>query len=252
MKTPAKTLTLLAATCLAFASTALAQLQTYQTLLPDAGPPVVVGYSGSVDTFNGTNRFTQGEVFSNVLAIDSMTYNLFTTGAPAASQLTATFGQWNTSTNSFVGTTISFGTINVPSAGSWSSFDINTKTYALTFDITAANASTLYTTNPNLSYALMISQVSPGNLGYGIGKADQDTDFAYGYGLILNSSGGLNSNIGTDFVFSQIVVEPNPTIPESSTVASILAVFFVAGLVGFRLRQRRLQQQLATVPVLTA
>lgn len=251
MKTPAKFLSLFAATCFAFASYVHGQLVTYQTIQPDVGPPLVTGYSGSVDTFNGTTRSTQGEVFSNVLQIDSMTYNLFTTGSPSASLLSAEFGEWDTGTGAFVGSTLTWNSILVPDVGSWGTVNVgghNYTTYELDFDITGTNGGA-YFTNPNLTYALLISQVTPGNLNYGIGKSDLQSDFAYGYG-IFDGLGGVSS-IGTDFVFSQIVVEPNPVIPEASTVASILAALFVAGLVGLRLRQRRLQQ-LAPVPVLTA
>jgi len=240
MKTPAKIISLLAATCFAFVSLSKAQLQTYQTVQP-VDPSS--GYSGSVLAFNGGSRATQGEVFTNVLAIDSMTYNFFTTGTSSAAQLSATFGQWNPITHTFVGTTLNLGTINVPASTSWAPLVIGINTYntfTASFDITTANSG-LYTTNPSLDYALMLTQITPGNLNFGVGLTNAESDFAYGFG-----SFGTGVPAGADFTFAQIVVTPNPTIPEPSTVASILAGVLVAGLVGFRLRQRR---QLALAPI---
>ncbi len=255
MKTKAKSLLCFAATCFAFVGALQAQVLTnYQTVQPEAGPPAVSGYSGSVSSFNGTTRAAQGEIFTNVIAIDSMTYNLFTTGSPLATHLTATFGQWDTTLNAFTGSTLDLGTFLVPTIGGWDSISIGgddpISTFAITLDITAANGGNLYTTNQNLSYAVMLTQVEgygvSGSRGFGVGKTDGETDFLYGKGGLVSNTGAY-SNAGADYTFSQIAITPYvaPT-PESGTVAAIAGAVLVAGLVGFRLRQRR---QMATLPV---
>lgn len=253
MKTKAKFLLCFAATCFAFVGAIQAQVLTnYQTVQPEA--PGNSGFIGSISTFQGTTRATQGEIFTNVVAIDSMTYNLFTAGSPQATQLVATFGQWDTTLNAFTGPTLNLGTFNVPTLGGWSSVSIAgddpIATFEIVLDITAANGGNLYTTNQNLSYAVMLTQVEGfgvfGSRGFGIGKTDSETDFLYGKGGLYSNTGSY-TNAGTDYTFSQIAITPYvaPT-PESGTVAAIAGAVLVAGLVGFRLRQRR---QVATLPV---
>lgn len=258
MKTKAKFLLCFAATCFAFVGAIHAQVLTdYQTVQPEVGPPAVSGYSGSVSSFNGTTRASQGQIFTNVLAIDSMTYNLFTTGSPQATTLTATFGQWDTTLNAFTGPTLSLGSFLVPTIGGWDSISIAgddpIATFEISLDVTAANGGNLYTTNQNLSYAVMLTQVDgfgvSGSRGFGIGKTDGEADFLYGKGGLI-SNGGAYSNAGADYTFSQIAITPYvaPT-PESGTVAALVGAALVAGLVGFRLRQRR---QPALAPAATA
>jgi hypothetical protein len=255
MKLAARSFAVFAATLVAFIAPLRAQLVTYQTVQPEAGPPAVSGYSGSVSSFNGGSRASQGEIFTNVLAIDSMTYNLFTTGSPVASTLQATFGEWNTTSNSFAGTTLNLGQKAVQSIGGWSQITIATdtiSTFTLSFDISAANGG-LYLADPAKSYALLLTQVTAGQLNYGIGRTDGETDFAYGTGAYVGST-NVYSTPGQDYTFAQIVVVPNDgnhtvpitPVPEASTVASAAALAMVGALVGFRVRQRR---QLTTTAV---
>jgi hypothetical protein len=235
MNTSAKTISLLAATLLAFVTSAKAQLQTYET---------VSAWTGSNFTFSA--GATQGQTFSNLYAVKSMTYNFFTTGVAAATNLTAVFGQWNGS--SFIsGTTVSFGTITIPASngGSWSTLNTtyglanNVQTFAYTLDLATFSGSPIsggsinsingYLTNPANTYALMLTNTG-GNSNLGLGLTNSNV-FAYGA-----TQFGFN-----DWAFSQLVVSPTPTIPESSTVASVAAGLLVAGLVGYRVRQRRNQ-----------
>ena len=228
MNTSAKTISLLAASLLAFATSAKAQLQTYET---------VSAWTGSNFTFSA--GATQGQTFTNLYAVKSMTYNFFTTGVAAATNLTAVFGQWNGS--GFIsGTTVSFGTITIPASngGSWSTLNTpyglanNVQTFAYTLDLATLSFSTIssingYITNPANTYALMLTNTG-GNSNLGLGLTNSNV-FAYGA-----TQFGFN-----DWAFSQLVVSPTPTIPESSTVASVATGLLVAGLVGYRIRQRR-------------
>jgi hypothetical protein len=259
MKISIRKVLFLTAALAALSCSVNAQLLTYQTVQPEVGPPAVSGFSGSVSTFNGTTRASQGEIFTNVLAIDRMTYNLFTTGSPIATNLTAKFGQWDINTNAFTGATLSLIATgptgnSVPGLGGWSSIVVDGSppiaTFELAFDITAANGNALYTTNPALNYALMLTQVEgfgvPGSRGFGIGKTDLESDFVYGTGA-YSSNAGVYSAAGSDFTFSQIIVIPNlPVVPEASTVASIFASLLVAGLVIVRIRQRN---QMVSAPI---
>lgn len=248
MKTPAKILSLIAATCFALAAVSRAQIVTYQT-------ETQTGYAGSVATFTSLGG-TVGETFTNVSAVTSMTYNFFAGAGngntSTQTDLTAVFGQWDGS--SFVGgTTVSFGTITIPPStdSSWSStLDItgaSFRNYSYTFDLTSISSSLVvpvygYVTNPSDTYALLLTDTTGGtNLGLGLNFSNP---FTYGSAYPL----GGNS----DYVFSQINVVPGsqavvPT-PESGTVAALLGAALVAGLVGFRLRQRR---QLALVPAVS-
>jgi hypothetical protein len=214
------------------ATQAFAQLQTY-----DTRPP----YAGSAITFGATS--TMGETFTNVSAVKSMTYNFFngSGGNSADTSLSAVFGQWNGS--SFVnGTTVSFGTISVPASnsGQWSATLANNggsfPNFAYTFDLTSLTSNLIdstygYLTNPNSTYALMLTNLTGSVTGLALGLTNGDA-FAYG-----TSSLGVN-----DWTFAQIVVAPGSQqlspIPESSTVAGIVGAIFIAGLVVLRLRQR--------------
>lgn len=230
------TLLLLATGLVGLVGSASAQVQTFDTR---------PAYSGSVFTFNGG---TFGQTFTGVYSVKNMTYNFFAGagGVSAATNLSATFGQWNGS--SFVGgTTVSFGTINIPASNSgWSLLANNTSpggpysTYEYVFDLTTLispmiSASYGYNTSPGNTYALMLTDLTGGtNLGLGLTNTNA---FAYGA-----------TNIGfNDWTFSQISVSTS-AIPEASTVASLAALALVAGLVALRIRQRR-AAELVPVPV---
>jgi hypothetical protein len=236
-----KNLSAAVATLAAFAGSAFAQLQTFETQSE---------YQGSVFTFNAPGSVL-GETFANVSAVKSMTYNFFAGsgngGVSTASSLTAVFGEWNGS--AFVsGTTVSFGTISIPASdsGSWSTLtngfgSFNTFEYAL--DLTTVNSGLInptfgYLTDFTKTYALMLTNVSGSNLGLGLTNTNA---FAFGA-----------TNLGfNDWAFAQIVVAPGDQqlvpVPESSTVALAATGALVAGLVGFRIRQRR--RAAATLPV---
>jgi hypothetical protein len=89
----------------------------------------------------------------------------------------------------------------------------------------------------------LISNTSGSTTPFGIGYSADS--FAFGDAGI-----GLGSPI-QDYTFSQFVIVTTAPVPESNTVAALIAAALVAGLVGFRLRQRR-QQQLALAPVVAS
>ncbi len=229
MNTSAKTISLIAATLLAFITPAKAQLQTFET---------VSVWAGSNFTF-GTGS-TMGQTFSNVYAVKSMTYNFFATGTAAATTLTATFGQWNGA--GFIGgTTVSFGTINIPASNSgfWSPLNTtyglanNINTFAYTLDLATLSSGLIdttygYLTNPGSTYALMLTNTTGSATNLGLGLTNTD---AFPFGA---TNFGFN-----DWAFAQLVVAPTNPVPESSTVASVATGLLVAGLVGYRVRQRR-------------
>jgi hypothetical protein len=230
MSTPTKVFSTIAALFVAFVGSAQAQLQTYQTQ---------TAYQGSAFTFYGN---TLGQTFTNVSAVKSMTYNFFagSGGATTAVSLTATFGEWNGS--SFVsGTTVSFGTINIPASTSgWTTFTNSYgtfNTYAYEFDLAAlssslTNATYGYLTDSSSTYALMLTDNTGGGNGLALGLTNTNA-FAYG-------ATNLNFN---DWVFAQIVVAPGSQtltpVPESGTIAAYATGLLVLGMVGYRVRQRR-------------
>jgi hypothetical protein len=236
MKTLSRLILVSSIVCAALVNPGLAQLVTYQT---------VSTWSGSVITLNGQNDPTPplngsylAQTFSNVLAISSMTYNFFSaSGTSGAGQVQATFGQWNSATSQFVGSTVDFGVINIPSSSSWTStLTVGATTYS-TFTSTLSFAS-LYVTDPTKTYSILFQNTSNGATGYGLGL-NNGNPFIYG-----GSTDGFGSNSVKDYAFQQIVVVPNDgshtlPVPEASTVASLFAVALVAGLVALRLRQRR-------------
>ncbi len=237
MKPLSKLLILAAAVVAAFSPFAKAQLVTYETQ---------TGYTGSSLTFS-TFGGTMGQTFSNVSAVASMTYNFFSGtgngGVSSATALTATFGEWTGS--SFVGgTTINFGTINVPASTDplWDSTlsitGASYKNFSYTFDLTSVSSSLInatygYLTDSSKTYALLlVDQTGSTNLALGGNFAN---NFTYGAAYPLGGS--------SDAVFSQIVVAPGSQqlvpVPEASTVAAIIGGSFAAALVGLRLRQRK-------------
>lgn len=249
MKTSSKLLSVFAAGAFAFAVPMVAQIQTYET---------VSNYSGT-SNYSLTSGGRAGQTFSNIYAIQSLTYNFF--GAPGVdTTLSATFAQWN-GAGGFAGafnannyTTIhNFGTFTVnqfvsPNSNGWTQIT-NTNgtfnTFAVTFDFTnlAADSETetaFFETNPSTVYALILHNATGSTTPFGLGFAN-DT-FAFGEAGI-----GLGS-FSQDYTFSQISVATN-AIPESSTIASLIAVGLVAGLVTFRIRQRRQPLPAAAVSI---
>lgn len=249
-----KSAVLLTAGILASAGVVKAQLQTYET---------VTAWEGSGFTFSGNlanANSTRGQVFFDVSAVKSMTYNFFTTGVASATSLQAVFGEWN-GTSLVSNTTVSFGTIVIPASTSGQWVPLNTDygvengtfTFAQTFDLatlvaqstSSANVSGTfgYLTDSSKSYALMLTNTTGVNTNVALGLTNDDV-FAYGYAR------GFSDN---DWAFSQIVVAPgNQTlvpIPESSSAAAVGSVMLVAFLANARMRQRRTAPQAVVAEV---
>ncbi|HWA85149.1 MAG TPA: hypothetical protein VG710_02910 [Opitutus sp.] len=245
MKALAKFLPALAATCFAFSSYSRAQLVTYETVSQYAGTS---NYSLSSNPTAYSLSNTAGETFTGIVGIQSLTYAFF--GSPGAdTTLSAKFAAWNGNTSAggslnplnYV-TVQDFGTFTVNQftgvdQNGWTHITNTNGTFnsfEQTFDF-----GTELSLNATSTYAMLITNQTGSTTNFGIGYAFDSFD--------SGSAGiGLGSPI-QDYTFSQIVVEPAPPVPESSTVASILAALFVAGIVTYRIRQRR--QQLAPVAV---
>lgn len=195
------------------------------------------GYIGSSINFGSGGTLYQ--TFTNVSAVQSMTFNFFTTSSTTGDSFSATFGEWNGSTL-VGGTTVSFTNFTVPASGTWTNQTVGTfngPTYQQLLDLTTltnpnVNGTFGYLTDSSKTYAMVLTNLGSGStVGLGLNTSNP---FSFG-----------GSNFGpADWVFSQMAVyEGNQTlvpIPETSTVAAIAGAVLVAGLVIVRTRQRRL------------
>lgn len=219
--------------CLAtLAVTARAQPQTFETLS---------AYTGSLTSFTTNRALVQ--TFSNVTLVDSMTYRFASTsGVFAGTTLNAYFTEWNTTTNTAVGSAFLSTSINVPSSGSFSSFSTGFGDYnGFDYQFTLSQV-----TDPTKTYAMVL--VGTGATSIGLLNIDNADSFAYGdnrsrSGITSFSSlgsAGATSTPGFDWGFSQLAVTPYAApVPEPQTAAAMIAVLFVGGLVGRRMWQRR-------------
>ncbi len=258
---PSRFVSLFAATCFAFVLSAEAQIVTYQTQ---------TGYGGSTTTFLDSASKTQ--VFTNVSAVTSLTYNFFAGSANSNSTqsstlLSAKFGEWNGTGGFVADTVVDFGVIAIPptSDPAWtntlgyidpvSQQPVNNGTYrntSVTFDFTSVISGLVhsefgYLTNAAKTYGFMLTYVS-GDTNLALGDNGSST-FTNGY--VYNSNlGSLSYLLPNDYVFAAISVVPGNQelvpVPEASTIASIAGAVLVAGLVIARTRQRR---QVANAPV---
>ncbi len=253
---------LLAATCFAFVLSAKSQIVTYQTQS---------GYGGSTTTFLDSSSKTQ--VFTNVSAVTSLTYNFFTGSANSNSTqsdtlLNAKFGEWNGNGGFVTNTTVDFGTITIPASAdaAWTNTlsyidpqtqqQVNNGTYrnaSVTFDFTSVISQLVhnefgYLTDASKTYGFMLTYVSGDtNLALGDNTASTFTN-----GFVHNTNlGPLSYLLPNDYVFAAISVVPGNQqlvpVPEASTIASIAGAVLVAGLVVARTRQRR--QAAAVAPI---
>jgi hypothetical protein len=242
MKTFARKFLFLAAASAALSGLAHAQISTSST---------TQYFGNSTIQINGSA--TVGEVFTSINAISSFTYNFFSAGSASAS-LSAQFAVYNGSGDpnqlSNWTTLVNFNSINIPgftspNAGGWSTLTNGNgsyNTYAQTF-----NFGGFYETDSSLSYALLLTNNSASTAGVSLGWNFDNTNTLFGNG---SASVGFGPN--ADYTFSNIVyVKAGDVVPtpEAGTMASIAGAALVAGLVGFRLRQRR---QLALAPVAAA
>jgi hypothetical protein len=255
MKTNAKLLSLLAAAIVAFASPLSAQIETFQSQ---------TGYAGNTDTFLSGGTKTQ--VFNDVLAITSLTYNFFAGsgggGITNGTVLSAAFGEWTGSAINPL-TSINLGTFAIGASGTgpapasgWTNIlsyqnssnqTVTTGAFlnaSYTFDFTLLNDMNPtygFIADPLKSYALTLTYVS-GDANLALGSNTNSTAFVNGYQYPYNPDIMPAPFQNFDYVFSAMSIVPvgnSPIIPETSTVASILGALFVAALVGHRVRQRR-------------
>lgn len=226
MKTPAKFLLLLAAISFAFVSRSQAQLIT-ETLS---------SWAGNTVNFQPTaSEGTLGQTFTGLTKINSLTYAFVSNLAnPTTGNLSYKFGEWNgsTFTNTLINTT--------PLTVSGSNFTTSLPGGYANVTDGQFNLSS-YVLDPSKTYALLFT--SSVNQNFGLGWIGGNV---FQYGKAYDSAGNLGASV--DYAFAYISVEV-PPVPESSTVAAIIGATLVAGLVGFRLRQRR---QLAAVTAANA
>lgn len=239
------------ATSLAFVAVGRAQIQTYET---------ISSYSGS-SQWSILNNRAAGELFTEVLGIQSLTYNFFNNGSSSATQLSAKFAEWNgtgtpnfngsiTTVNSRFTTLVDFGTFTVPqftggAEDGWESytndfgtFDTFEKKFDFEFLPEAVNG--IFALDGSKTYALIISNTSGATTSFGIGLVAKPEDEEILPNTFVNGYAGIgNNSFGTDYTFSQIAIIPTSAVPESSTVAALLGCGLVAALVGYRIRQRR-------------
>lgn len=255
MKTTAKFLSLLSAAVVAFVTPLSAQIETFQSQ---------TGYAGNTETFASLQQKTQ--VFTDVIAITSLTYNFFAGsgggGATTGTVLSAAFGEWNgTSIDTL--SLIDLGTFAIGASGTgvspgagWTNvlsyqdeFNESVTTGAFlnasyTFDFTQVLGMSPdygFFTDPSKTYALTLSYVS-GDANLALGSNTNSTAFVNGYQYPYNPDIFPAPFKNYDYVFSAMSIVPvgnTAIIPETSTVASILGALFVAGLAGHRVRQRR-------------
>lgn len=204
-----------------------AQLVTYET---------ISRWSGSLITLSAHTTYAQ--VFTNVRQVESMTYLFasYNNTGTLGRDFTASFVEWNPTTNTVANVLHSFGTISLAAPNTWNSADSITIVGDEGPETYFTNKLTLnihQITSPTKTYALlMTSQSTTSKVGFTL---TNNNAFAFGYALGYSAF---------DWGFSQLVVEPGP-VPEASTIAAVLACALVAGLVGFRIRQQR---RLAPVP----
>jgi len=240
MKTFARKFLFLAAASAALSGSALAQVSTFST---------TQFYTNNTSNIAGSA--TVGEVFTSINAISSFTYNFFTSANNVSSSLSAQWAVYNGAGSmdslSNWTTLVNFGTINIPgftTAGQdgWSQLG-SYNTFEQNF-----NFGGFYPTDSSLTYALLLTNNSASSAGVSLGYSG-DT-FSNGSAAVGFSLPGLGSY--ADYTFSNIVyVKAGDVVPtpEAGTMASIAGAALIAGLVGFRLRQRR---QLALAPVAAA
>ena len=229
------------------AITASAQITTFTT---------IADYLGS-DISGGSNKaFTQ--TFTNVYGVQSMTYRFVRT-AGTATNVNYFFVEWNTATNRAT-SLLSSGTLSVPGISSFTTYSYTDPIdgpisyqgydYLLNLNATSLNATKTYAMvllNPSTNLKLQLIDGAD-NFQYG---AAFTANGISNYAALTTTSSTPYAPTGTDWGFSQIVVDLAP-IPEPATAAAGLGALLVAGLVALRVMQRRRAAALTPIPVTTA
>lgn len=226
--------------------TASAQIATYTF-------STIQDYLGS-DISGGSNKaFTQ--TFTGVVGVQSMTYRFVRT-AGTATNVNYFFVEWDTLTNRAT-SQLSNGVLNVPGISSFTSYSytdpidgpISYQGYDYIINLNAAslNATKTYAMvllNPSTNLKLQLIDGAD-NFQYG---AAFTANGITGYSALTTTSSTPYAPTGTDWGFAQIVVQV--AVPEPATAAAGIGAILVAGLVGFRVMQRR--RALAVAPVTVA
>jgi len=232
---------------------AVAQLTTFSTI-PD--------YTGSDISGGAGKAYTQ--TFTHVLAVQSMTFRFVRTAGASATNVPWYFAEWDTTTNRAT-TLLDSNTLSVPGVSSFTTYqytdpidgpiDYLGYDYQLTLNSSGLNATK--------TYALILLNSSSNVKLQLIDGADN-----FVWGAAYNTSGITNTDkfsgtsnslttvsasayapVGTDWGFSQIVVDLAP-VPEPATAAAGIGAVLIVGLVILRQYRRRQEQSaLALVPI---
>lgn len=233
-------LRLLAAVFGLIAVSASAQITTFITY---------PAYSGSDISGGSGKAFTQ--TFTHVLGVQEMTYRFVRSSNSAATNVSWYFAEWDTTTNRATALLAS-NSFSVPSGNSFTTYQytdpvdgpIDYLGYDLTINL---NATSL---NATKTYAMILLNPSTQLKLQLIDSANIPTANQFQWGAAYNATGISNfgdlttttsspyAPPGTDWGFAQIVVDLAP-VPEPATAAAGLGAVLIAGLVGFRMLQRR-------------
>lgn len=218
----------------------------------------LASWTGSVETFGGTgqNFISEGEAFTNVLALESVEYTFLSTAltSNAAGTLNATLVELgsNSGTKFSYTTVANLGTINVPAPSTWESNanggsltygSITAYTYNASIDLSFTNLENL---NPDATYVVLLTNTGSAATSFGLGLIQNGVnDPSNTLDNNFYSTGNVSyplTDEGLDWTFQSIEVIPGGNVipvPEPRTVAALAGCALAAGLVLFRLRQRR-------------
>jgi hypothetical protein len=286
MKTPSRSLSVLAAAVVALlvASRAHAQIETFNTIVANDQSTNINFTSGSAVALSQT--------FSDVAELNNVTYEFIENGTDSVSQtINAYLVQWNPVNNSVMSTITLETTPNSTANESTTSitdtplqsFVVPPATGGAWTTQIASDGTTTYPAfqetlninqilDPSLTYAIVLIDSSGANGSLGLpgvftsGNSFDNSGHPYGTAYrslghsypdvlsMVNSTGNfaLSGAPDVSYGFSQIQLVPgNNTVPtpEPRTAAVILCALFVAGLVGRQLLLRRKESQVGEMPL---
>ncbi len=224
------------------------QPETISTDLPE--------WTGSVTTFSGagsgSSQVSLGEALTGVIAIESVTYTFVssTLSSNVGGTLDAALVQWNQTNNTYT-TVQSLSPVSINAPDTWTDSisynNGNASTYSssVTFDLSFTNTANL---TPADAYVVLLSNTSSQATTFGLGTVNAALTGPYvgnlADGVYTNAANTRLVDPTTNWTFSSISAVPVGNVvpsaaPESGTIAAMAGVVLVAGLVVYRMRQRR-------------
>lgn len=225
---------------------AFAQLTTFSTI-PD--------YTGSDISGGAGKAYTQ--TFTHVLGVQSMTYRFVRTAGASATNVTWYFAEWDTANNRAT-TLLDTNILSVPGVSSFTTYqytdpidgpiDYLGYDYQLTLNATGLNATKTYALVLQNSSSNVKLQLIDGADNFPWGAAYTATGIS-SFANLQSISSTAYAPVGTDWGFSQIVVDLAP-VPEPATAAAGIGAVLILGLVILRQYRRRQEQAaLALIPL---